>query len=80
MATDATLRAIWFALLDRLGTAVANPTVNAATLNVARDFLRDNGINARTLSEARAGLERLAELSQSFADLPDCSKNPSATT
>jgi hypothetical protein len=71
MAPRATLEAIWFALLNRLAAAVADSAVSAATMKVARDFLRDNGINARTLSEQRAGLTKLAELSQSFADLPD---------
>jgi len=69
MGTHDQLRQLWLALLDRLTAAVADPNINAATMNVVRDFLRDSGINIRSLSEAKAGLQRLAELSASFDDL-----------
>jgi hypothetical protein len=71
MAPDrqAALRALWQAMLERLTSAMADPAVNAATMKVCHDWLRDNGVTAPTLQEQRAGLQRLAELSESFADL-----------
>lgn len=71
-STEAKLHALWRALLDHLLDMVRNPPeggIEATRLAVCRAFLRDNNISARTLTEARAGLERLAELSQSFSDL-----------
>jgi len=69
MDRQAALRALWSAMLERLTSAMADPAVNAATMNVCRDFLRDSGINIRSLSEAKAGLAQLATLAEQFNDL-----------
>jgi hypothetical protein len=68
------MRALWLAMQRHLSQLINNPPpegINAATLAVIRAWLRDNGINARTLTEQQEGLRRLTELSASFADLPD---------
>jgi hypothetical protein len=66
---QAALRALWLAMLERLTAAMADPAVNAATMNVCRDWLRDNGVVARTLQEQAAGLAKLATLAEQFNDL-----------
>jgi hypothetical protein len=72
MTAPEKMQALWRALLDTLLDTITHPAeggIDSSRLAVIRSFLADNGINARTLSEQRAGLERLAELSQGFTDL-----------
>jgi hypothetical protein len=78
MAPDEKLRELWRALIRHLLDRINNPPAcehcggiagpKPALLNVARATLKDNGINASSLSEARAGLEQLAVFAAQFDD------------
>ena len=62
MTPDATtkLHALWRAVLDRLLSMFNDgSTIRASHLAVAVAFLKDNGISARTMHAAKAGLEAL---------------------
>lgn len=62
---------LWHALLDHLLAALspgAEPT--AHMLNVARHFLRENGITAVHRREVHTGLRSLADLSKLPFDPP----------
>jgi hypothetical protein len=72
--TQEKLRQLWLALLDSMLSTVRNPPeggIDATRMNVIRLFLADSGVNIRTLSEARAGLEQLAALSAGFSEIED---------
>ena len=78
MTPDQTLRELWRVLIRHLLDRISNPPAcehcggptgpKPALLSVARATLKDNGINVRSLSEARAGLEQLAVLAAQFDD------------
>ena len=67
-ASEATLRALWAALVVELHERITNPSrcehcgkshVRSALLRVAGQFLKDQGINANTI---QTGLEQLLPL------------------
>lgn len=57
---DDPLRQLWQALLDALVADISKPNRKAATMEVARSFLRDNGVDVNRLSVAE-GLQALAD-------------------
>lgn len=59
-ATQDQLRSLWQALLDHLLRVIQGGTANAATIEVARGFLRDNAVTLSGLS-VEAELEALKD-------------------
>lgn len=56
------LRQLFTALLDTLLREVLRPDVKASVLEVARMFLRQNGITANSRTDLRAGLASLRDM------------------
>lgn len=53
------LRQLWLLVLNVLIDALAKPTVRASMLAVARQFLKDNGVDASSMVDMRSNMDAL---------------------